>query len=257
MILCNICDAHIRWAYPTPRSQDTSILTYPCGSYPPWASGDAVTTLSPGVVTLQWEETVDHPGSAFRIAISNNEDFNYDCMVLADHIPHSEVWYPWYGFSSPKQYSYNVTIPNINCEKCSIQIFYVLAITLGSCCPYPGDPQYSCGSVVAYLSCANIKITGSEPAATYPSFNAGPSGAYTFESANWTEAPNNGSWWLEEPYPHYVASERCPNVPSGLLCANGTSLYTGTTGMVASDAASTSFFLCAIVALLFLNILLL
>ena len=53
-------------------------------------------------------------GAPFRIALAfGDSDFQY---VLLDHIPH------WDSNVSPKFYKFNINIPDVNCEKCALQI---------------------------------------------------------------------------------------------------------------------------------------
>lgn len=152
-----------------------------------------MTTLAPGKQILKFEETISHTGAPFRIALSIGDDSNYDKFILVDHIPHNDA-----TESNPvKVYQYEVTIPDINCPKCSLALTNPMTdkITSGTCCSYPttttttltGNPQ--CFSV--YHSCANIVITGSKSIQEFMSSGGGgggynytgPCGDYTQESA--------------------------------------------------------------------------
>lgn len=75
--------------------------------------------------------------------------------VLLTHIPH-----PDNGKYSTYTIKLVVDIPDINCEKCSLQLLSVMTdkIGKGNCCSYPTDSANKCFSV--YHTCANIKITG-------------------------------------------------------------------------------------------------
>jgi len=200
--------AHQRWVYPTPRSEDTGNKgPYPCGPYPFWSGSTPKTTLSPGVQTLHWEEVINHIGAPFRMALSIGDDCNYDNVVLLDHIPHNDNGGG--STTTPKPYLWNVTIPDINCPKCALQMLCMMTdkITTGTCCPYPfGDSNEICFSV--YHSCADVTITGSmDPDVFLASYkNPGPTGQYTQESGTWTQ--RNGGWWLDSYTPFNPAT--CP-----------------------------------------------
>ena len=60
---------------------------------------------------MRWEETVNHHGAPFRIAISPDSDENYEKLILIDHLPHNDLGGG--SFSDPKPYAFNITIPDI------------------------------------------------------------------------------------------------------------------------------------------------
>lgn len=82
--------AHFRLIHPVPRNTNSGIKRYPCGSDPFFGPGQKITTLTPGEMTLKWEETISHKGAPFQVAISVNDDSNYQRMILVDHIPHND-----------------------------------------------------------------------------------------------------------------------------------------------------------------------
>jgi hypothetical protein len=104
--------AHMRWVHPIPRNSNTGIKKYPCGDDGFWGSGQKVTTLQPGEQILKWEETINHKGAPFQIAISVGSDDHYQRMIVVDHIPHNDEGGG--SFITPKPYSFKVTIPDIN-----------------------------------------------------------------------------------------------------------------------------------------------
>jgi len=181
---------HMRFDYPVARSPDFGIKgPYPCGPYGFWDEGDAVTTLSPGVVTLHFSEIVNHIGAPFRIALSVGNDSNYDDWVLLDHLGHNDVQL----VANTKYYAYNITIPDINCPRCALQILNMMTddIVSGACCSYPagGNP---CPAI--YHSCANVVITGSGNPNSNPN-SKGVGQYYTQESSLWVEGANE-TWWI-------------------------------------------------------------
>jgi len=113
---------------------------------------------------------------------------------------------------APKPYAFDVIIPDIDCDKCALQIIDVMTDKIGSgnCCPYPLAPESEmCFSV--YHSCADIKISGSGDANNYVHTNPGPTGQYTQESAIWTQ--RSGSWYLDS-YVPYNTSTCPPYIPT-------------------------------------------
>lgn len=95
--------------FPIPRSDFTGLKTYPCGGFI-FGTGHK-TALKPGVMNIEWEETVNHIGSPFRIALSYNDDEKFEKFILVDHIPHNDQGGG--TFEQPKNYTLNVTIPDI------------------------------------------------------------------------------------------------------------------------------------------------
>lgn len=189
----NNVEAHFRLVYPQPRSQETGIKSYPCGPDPFWGNGQATTTLSPGEVTIRWEETISHRGAPFRMALSWGDDNKYDDYILLDHIPHNDAGSA--SYSSPKKYAYRIMIPDVQCERCSFQIVNPMTdkIPSGSSCSYPTGTNV-CFSV--YHSCANVKITGSTPIDQWNYNYTGPTGPYTQQSGSWNQ-DENGVWWSD------------------------------------------------------------
>jgi len=191
---------HMRFRCPIPRSEETGIKgPYPCGSQNDDWSGP-VTTISPGPFTIYYEESISHRGAPFRVALSINDDTNYDLHVLVDHIPHNDAP-PNPIFNDPstyKQYRLTINIPNIDCPRCTLSLINPMTdkIPIGSNCTYPKGTNNICASV--YHSCANVVIKGSIPPPqwqyeynppphwTYPP----PFSPYTQEVGTW----NNG--WL-------------------------------------------------------------
>jgi len=168
----------------SPRTSESGLKTYPCGGISFFADGHPVTTLNPGKQTLQFEETISHTGAPFRIALSIDSDDLFDQFVLVDHIPHNDAA----ESNAVKIYQYEVTIPDVNCTRCSLALTNPMTDKIGSgtCCAYPTQKNSTnsiCGSV--YHSCANVVIKGKIPKETFmKSYNyTGPCGDYTQESS--------------------------------------------------------------------------
>jgi len=176
-LFLTLVNCHVRFTYPTPRSQDPGIKSYPCGPFGFWQNPNIYTVMSPGLTTIELTETINHHGSPFRIALSYDSDDHYSELVLLDHIPHYDPG------SSPKNYYIDVVIPDVNCPRCGLQVVNPMTdkISSGSCCDYPVGPN-KCSSV--YHSCANIVINGSQNLQDWVEGYEyhGPCGPYTQES---------------------------------------------------------------------------
>jgi len=217
---------HIRWVTPAPRSNIAN-KDYPCGA-DSFFGGQPTTTIAPGTYTLHWEEFINHDGSPFRIALSIGSDDNYEEHILVDHLPHMDV-------SGYTQYYFNITIPNINCPRCGLQLVNPMTdkISSGSCCEYPtATVNPVCFSV--YHSCANIVITGTQDPATWtpPATQRGP---YGRESTQWTNM-GNLNYKLTAPYTVVSNPETCPGSDLGSSASLSTFLL--------SLLVSLLYFLC-------------
>lgn len=163
----------------------------PCGPYSgQWGFGN-VTALKPGWQTLTWEESISHAGSPFRIAILDETETAR--VILLDHIPHNDAATPdYHDESTYVEYKMTVKIPDVKCEKCSLQLLYVMTDKTVKCgieecyynpldsacsgktdpnaeaCPFapttqPCVAENECFS--NYHSCTDVTIDGSTPIA--------------------------------------------------------------------------------------------
>eukprot|EP01118_Nematostelium_gracile_P001782 TRINITY_DN1184_c0_g1_i1.p1 TRINITY_DN1184_c0_g1~~TRINITY_DN1184_c0_g1_i1.p1 ORF type:complete len:304 (-),score=56.73 TRINITY_DN1184_c0_g1_i1:76-936(-) len=199
-VFLTVCSSHTIWKYPLPRSS-TSGKEYPCPD-PFWQTGDPHTTLKPGIVTLEWEEYINHKGAPYRVALSYGDDNKFDDWILLDHVPHQDS-------SGKNTYSFQIEIPNINCPRCSLQIINPMTDKEnGRCCDYPNQKNESrCSSV--YHSCANIVIEGVNDPATF-NHTRPPVYSYAQESAEWTEV--DSTFWFVRPETTKRAT--CRGVPT-------------------------------------------
>lgn len=135
---------HAGLRVPTPRTTDiragTSIKTGPCGPYAPGTG--ARTTLAAGsTFTVEFDETINHPGY-FQLFYSEVRDTNF--VLLQDRIPHSNAA-PSPSFANPRPYSTTITVPNVSCSECTLQLIQVME---------DRSPP------TLYFSCADIAIVG-------------------------------------------------------------------------------------------------
>jgi hypothetical protein len=222
-------DGHFRIDDPPARNQDPGLKTYPCGG-DAFGSGTK-TTIAPGFYTVVLHETINHKGAPFRFALSYDDDSHYDQIVLYDHLPHNDAT------SAPNQYAFNLSIPDINCPNCALQVINPMTdkIAAGACCSSPG----TCFSV--YHSCSDIAITGSQDpatwAATVQSPLAGRCGEYSQEAtAEWVELSKPpGRWGLSCDYTGPVADTNCQSGCANI--AGALPIQPGCTDPKASSAA--------------------
>ena len=138
--------AHIALTFPTPRSADQK--AGPCGAAGS-TRGTKVSTFRPGdTITVEWDETVDHPGH-YRIAFDddgsdafqnpNRPDDNFP-STLADQITDR----------GGGHYTQQITLPSTPCTNCTLQLMQVMTTTV----PYNSF----------YYQCADLVLSdGAEP----------------------------------------------------------------------------------------------
>jgi MYXO-CTERM domain-containing protein len=147
--------AHIHLRYPTARTEEQK--RGPCGavaSAPGGIRGASATTLAPGsTITVAWDETIEHPGH-FRISFdADGQDFSNPVTgaevfaeTLLDDIVDRVV-------TGPGNYAYaaEVTLPEIECERCTLQIIQVMSET----------PPFAAGDL--YFQCADLVLANDAP----------------------------------------------------------------------------------------------
>lgn len=149
MILLFVLSASTAWGHshlvsPVPRDPSTGIKTGPCGTLPKPAV--ATQTFTSGqTIVVQFQETIDHPGRYF-ISFSPANDLNFNLYLLAT-VP--DIQDP---ASIPHNYSASITLPNISCTNCTLQLIQSME-------EVPASPTY-------YYSCADINLVGGPPAPT-------------------------------------------------------------------------------------------
>jgi len=204
--LLGMAEGHGRWKCPVARDEltpegkhdnfdNTGNKYAACGPQSGnWGYGK-VTTLAPGWTTLTWEESISHTGSPFRIAILDETETAR--VVLLDHIPHNENPNPVPIARVEKtyaQYHISVNVPDVKCDKCSLQLLYVMTDKTVKCgvetCYYNPDDAACKGSTDPeaatcagapndavctaegecfsnYHSCTDVVITGQYPLSSF------------------------------------------------------------------------------------------
>ena len=207
-------NAHARWVCPPPRNPDTGIKSGPCGLETNVFTTDdsPISSIEPGPLLVQWEESIHHTGAPFRIALSQDGSDDEPC-ILIDHIPHFDAvtTFPIFGNDSTYiLYSLTIDIPDIQCDSCSLHLANPMTDKIGDDGAPTGigctDPLGTCFSV--YHSCTlPISILGSTPRSEYTCPNTNPldwptswmgdngqivdastMGTYRRESATWDQS---------------------------------------------------------------------
>lgn len=156
------------------RYGNSEIKTGPCGRAG-GTRGDNIYTYRPGeVIEIKMKEYIPHPGY-FRISFDNDGDddfvnpqsvdpinrsclddpadrcgepdfFNNETVLLDNLDPHKR------GF--PKTYSWKVTLPDIECDNCTLQILQVMTDGYPIHAPY--DPSMTSDDL--YYQCIDLVL---------------------------------------------------------------------------------------------------
>jgi hypothetical protein len=194
ILASSVANAHIKLDAPKARSNDQVQLKYgPCGQSTSKRTAN-VATFKPGeTITVKWTETINHPGH-FRISFDPNgenfpdpksfTDFASGPTDLVDNIPDNTV-------AMGNAYSVDVTLPNIECTSCTLQVIQVMT----------DKPPYGDGNDV-YYQCADLILASddagsdSDAAATDSgsSIDAGTTPSSGGCSIGAPRAPRTGVW---------------------------------------------------------------
>lgn len=138
--------AHIQLTFPLQRYPDQK--NGPCGRAND-SRGETINVFEPGAtITVSWDETINHPGH-FRIAFDDdgqdafqdppNENFcGTEMPILADCIA---------DLAGGGSTSYDVTLPDIECENCTLQVIQVMT----------DKPPFGDGNDM-YYQCADLAL---------------------------------------------------------------------------------------------------
>lgn len=120
---------------------DPGVKVGPCGGF----ARLAPTVFAPGsTINLAWEETIDHPGR-FEFYFSTANDANFQLLKTVNDDQNA-------GVALPHQYTTTVTLPNVTCTDCTLQMIQVMT-------EVPASPSY-------YYSCTDIRLQAGAPAPT-------------------------------------------------------------------------------------------
>lgn len=142
--------AHLELTSPPSRYGGEVLKDGPCG-HPDNPPGTNRRTFEPGeTITVRWTEYVDHPGW-YRIAFDEDGD---DAFV--DPADASDLW------NSPAvildeiadkdggDYAVEVTLPDMECERCTLQVLQVMTDKTGN----------GWGNDEFYYQCADLRLSG-------------------------------------------------------------------------------------------------
>lgn len=179
LLPAGIADAHIHLLQPLSRTDnqlgDPQKVRH-CGDPGTTRIESRVTTYKPGqTITIMWAETISHPGW-FRVAFQpngeefpipkasngpagNGADSNYPtenrtgmtdedtgAIILKDRIDDNAT-------------SVEVTLPNIECSNCTLQLIQVMTDKP----PYQADTALDGDANDIYYQCADIKLAADAP----------------------------------------------------------------------------------------------
>jgi hypothetical protein len=157
LALTGVASAHIALKSPPARTNDQiQLKTGPCGQTTN-ARTKNVTVFKPGeTITVAWDETINHPGH-YRIAFDPNgtnfpnpksfTDVDGGVNVLVDGIPDKTG-------AAPIAYTQKVTLPNVECANCTLQLIQVMTDKP----PYDPGPT---GNDI-YYQCADLVLTSGD-----------------------------------------------------------------------------------------------
>lgn len=126
-----------------PRSSSDSLKSGPCGGL---AKSPNPKTLSPGAtITINWEETINHPGR-FEFYFSTANDSNFTLLKTVPDNSNATN-------DLPHQFNTTITLPNVSCDNCTLQMIQVMT---------DRNPPSN------YYSCADIRLSQSSGAPEIP-----------------------------------------------------------------------------------------
>lgn len=142
VLLLLILSTHFAWGHArlktangiVPRSSSAGLKTGPCGNVA--RTSNVATYRSGESITVQWEETVNHPGR-FEFYFSQANDANWVLLKSVDDMQDNSA-------TLPHQYSTSLTLPNATCTDCTLQMIQVMTEN-------PASPSL-------YYSCADIRL---------------------------------------------------------------------------------------------------
>jgi uncharacterized protein (TIGR03382 family) len=118
--------AHIKLDSPSPRTD--ALKAGPCGA-PGSTRGTNISTFLPGqTITVEWDETVDHPGH-YRISFdASGTDAFPDPVQPDDSFPTTLV--DQIADKNGGHYTQDVTLPNMECDNCTLQLVQVMTVSV-------------------------------------------------------------------------------------------------------------------------------
>lgn len=126
-----------------PRSDSSGLKVGPCGNVAVDET-KRVTLQAGDTLTVEWEETINHPGS-FKFSFSENGTTGFESNLLKEVPDTQDGPVTFDDPATYHQYTTTLQVPDVTCDKCAIQLIQVMT---------ENDPPSF------YYSCADVKITG-------------------------------------------------------------------------------------------------
>jgi uncharacterized protein (TIGR03382 family) len=157
-LLAPAASAHVQLRAPLQRETDQK--NGPCGLADS-TRGEDVCEFQPGAtITVEWDETVEHPGH-FRVSFDDDgdddlvdpadyDDYYASKAVLVDEIADRDV-----DVDGNPRYSMQVKLPDIECDNCTLQLIQVMSDKP------PWGPE---GGNDIYYQCADLVLSPDAPA---------------------------------------------------------------------------------------------
>lgn len=136
-----------------PRNNNDGNKTGPCGGIAQFPDNQRIVLTAGADLLVEWEETIEHPGW-YRLAYATDGETGYDDNVILDNIPDQTGSISYGNPLTWHRYSATIKVPDISCEKCSIQLIQVMNEN-------PAMPRN-------YYSCADVRIVKAGNTATKP-----------------------------------------------------------------------------------------
>ena len=142
--------AHIQLDSPAPRTSE--LKAGPCGAAGS-TRGTNISTFLPGqTITVEWDETVDHPGP-YRISFDTGADAFPDPVQPDDNFPTTLV--DQIADKTGGHYTQDVTLPDIECDDCTLQLVQVMTTAV----PY-NSFYFQCADLVLSADAGSGSDTG-------------------------------------------------------------------------------------------------
>jgi len=146
--LSSLCSAHLEVSYPPTRYElnGTSQKTGPCATGTP--TGIVTELVAGEQVTVTWDETVNHPGH-FRVSLDLGGADDYPDPASENDMAVTGNVVAYIPDDGGSAFSHTFTVPDQNCDPCSIQVIQVMTDKL-PWGPTNGDD--------IYYWCSDIRI---------------------------------------------------------------------------------------------------
>ena len=150
----------------SPVSRGTQQKYGPCGGGAGDTRGEVVHSFRPGqTITVEWDETVDHPGH-YRISFdAEGQDDFVDPASFTDRDGDASILIDGIADRDGGSYRQEVTLPAIECDRCTLQVVQVMT----------DKPPYGDGNDL-YYQCIDLVLSEDAEAEATTASSDGASG---------------------------------------------------------------------------------